>query len=412
MEQNSNQDSQRIRLLLVSTEMHIGGVTTALLSLLNTLDYGRFSVDLLLYDHGGPLQGEIPPQVRLLPPAKQPVGLRRWIRQLRVFSPSYLAGRMNALLLKYLRNQGTQGLQVRSRLGSRYSRRFDREYDLAISFIEFWPFYYTAHYVKARRKLAWIHTDYANSELDVRLDYREYGCYDRIVFVSESCRENFCTLVPEFAKSAVYLPNLVSERYIQNRSLQKPAKVLRAEGIRLITCSRINFQQKALDRGVRVFDRLCREGHLKNVTWYILGSGPDSEALRKMIHQMGRENQIELMEAEENPLPLVRQCDGFLLLSRFEGKPLAVTEALILGLPALVTRYSSAAEQIENGVNSLIVDNTEEGIAEGLIRFCEEPGLLEKLARRVRMEHFGNETDIERYYALWKEIGVPIPPEK
>ena len=54
------------KILFVYTAMIIGGATTSLLSLLHSIDYKHYDVDLLLYEHNGPREGEIPPQVRIL----------------------------------------------------------------------------------------------------------------------------------------------------------------------------------------------------------------------------------------------------------------------------------------------------------------------------------------------------------
>ncbi len=41
---------------------------------------------------------------------------------------------------------------------------------------------------------------------------------------------------------------------------------------------------------------------------------------------------------------------------------MAVTEALMLGVPALVTTYASAKEQIENGIDGVIIENTDDAV--------------------------------------------------
>ena len=99
--------------------MHMGGVTTALLALLRTIDYSKYDVDLLLYDHHGVLHAEIPPEVRLLPAA----GERRiGTKYSRLLSPAYLKGRLQALWLERVQGRLLEGLQVRSRLGARFTQ--------------------------------------------------------------------------------------------------------------------------------------------------------------------------------------------------------------------------------------------------------------------------------------------------
>ena len=53
-------------ILIAYDTMMTGGTTTALLSLLNELDYDRVSVDLILFMNEGPFLKDIPHQVNLL----------------------------------------------------------------------------------------------------------------------------------------------------------------------------------------------------------------------------------------------------------------------------------------------------------------------------------------------------------
>ena len=48
--------------------------------------------------------------------------------------------------------------------------------------------------------------------------------------------------------------------------------------------------------------------------------------------------------------------DIFILLSQYEGMPLAVTEAMILGVPVIVTKYESAIYQVSSECG-IVVEN-------------------------------------------------------
>lgn len=57
------------KLLFAYPEMLIGGSTTSLLSLFNTIDYNKYEVDLILYRNRGEFLKAIPEKVNLLPQA-------------------------------------------------------------------------------------------------------------------------------------------------------------------------------------------------------------------------------------------------------------------------------------------------------------------------------------------------------
>ncbi|MFR8531253.1 MAG: glycosyltransferase [Anaeromassilibacillus sp.] len=46
---------------------------------------------------------------------------------------------------------------------------------------------------------------------------------------------------------------------------------------------------------------------------------------------------------------LLRACDVYLQPSRFEGKSIAVDEAMVLCKPILLTDFSTAADQVTSG---------------------------------------------------------------
>ena len=61
------------KLLFVYDNMSTGGTTTALLSLLDKIDYQQYEVDLLLFRNEGPFMDRIPKQVNLLEAAYRPI---------------------------------------------------------------------------------------------------------------------------------------------------------------------------------------------------------------------------------------------------------------------------------------------------------------------------------------------------
>ena len=83
---------------------------------------------------------------------------------------------------------------------------------------------------------------------------------------------------------------------------------------------------------------------------------------------------------------------------------MAVTEAMMLGLPALVTNYASAAEQVRQGVDGLIVENSQQGVTEGLCRLVAQPEEVQRMGRAAAAHDYGNEGDVARLYALLDEI--------
>ena len=90
----------------------------------------------------------------------------------------------------------------------------------------------------------------------------------------------------------------------------------------------------------------------------------------------------------------------YLQPSRFEGKSIAVDEAMVLCKPILLTDFSTAADQVTSGENGLIVPMTPEGIAEGLEKLLTDGELRQRFHDALEAEDYTNENEIEKVYSL------------
>jgi len=79
---------------------------------------------------------------------------------------------------------------------------------------------------------------------------------------------------------------------------------------------------------------------------------------------------------------------------------MAVTESFIMGLVPVVTAYTSANEQIRNGVDGLVFENSDEGLYEGLRHLLEHPQIIDELKKNVANTDYGNEKEIEVFDKL------------
>jgi glycosyltransferase involved in cell wall biosynthesis len=105
----------------------------------------------------------------------------------------------------------------------------------------------------------------------------------------------------------------------------------------------------------------------------ILGDGPDTEATREIVRQLGLTEIVELPGKVVHDEVLRRVAAGSCLLhpSEREGYGLVVVEAVSVGTPAIVVRggENAATELVEDGVNGFVVESAEpRAIADGIVR--------------------------------------------
>lgn len=386
------------RIIFAYPAMMLGGSTTSLLSILYNLDYEKYSVDLLLDRNTGEWLSDIPKEVHLLKPSYlYPDAKQRIIHQ--IFSPRYMLAKFKAKQIQKQTGSYQRGQQYLEMKDVDFYRDIDEEYDVAIAFLEGQQCKYVANHICAKRKIAWIHVDYKASQFCYEYDIDSMKRFDKIVTVSEECLKSYCEMFPELASKCVCVENILSQNRIEILSERDKASITPdATKINFVTTCRISFKSKGLDRAVRALVRVRddRITDFEKLRWYIVGDGDDRSALQKQIDDVGLSEQIFLLGMKTNPYPYLKNMDLFFLPSIWEGKPMAVTEAQILGLPALVTHYASAYEQVQDGIDGMVVENSEDGVYNGIKAVLENQTNLSVWKENVEKNNYSNVEEIQK----------------
>ena len=399
------------RIFIAMHYMEIGGAETALVGLLNALDPARVDVDLFLYDHRGEMMQFIPEWVNLLPQIPKYSVLERPIVELvkRGFW-GIAAARLWAKWLSqkaYKRSGSTLenngGLDKMSKCTTPLLPKINQSvtYDLAISFLT--PHRIVAEKVKAKKKIAWIHTDYTRVWVDAEDELKVWQKYDYVASISGDVTNTFLQVFPSLAPKIVEIENILSPSFVRKRAeLQNVDKEIRHEGtITLLSVGRFS-DAKNYDNVPDICKRLINETKL-NIKWYIIGYGGDEALIRKKIKEAGMEEHVILLGKRSNPYPYIKACDIYVQPSRYEGKSVTVREAQMLCKPVVVTNYPTAPSQIRSGIDGVIVPMDNEGCAHGLAEVICDKSLQERIIAHLKTHDYGNESEVEKIYTLINE---------
>lgn len=397
--------NRKIKLLVCFIQAHIGGAMTSLVNFLNALDTDIYDVDVMFYENDG--RHGIKEDINILPQGKihERLSLMNIIKK--VASPLYIRARILDLYYKKIKNNKRKAVQIMSKEGCKYSRKLEKEYDIAVAYEFTWCMNYVINRVKAKKKVLWHHVEFEKSGMDFKVDKKALDKADALVFVSEDCMKSYQNKHPEHKDKAYFIPNLLSGEYVKNKGEEYEAELPFEDSnslIKLVTVARISFEHKGLDRAVKAFERLKKDGLTDNVKWVIIGKGRDSEKLDDMIKEAGLEDVIYPIGVRENPIPYLKKFDAFLLPSRHEGKPMVITESFIMGVVPLVTEYTSAHEQIKDGYDGLVFENNEEALYEGLKKVIKDKSILLKLKENVLNTDYGNEKEIAVFDKLAEKM--------
>lgn len=399
------------RIFIAMHYMEIGGAETALVGLLNALDPARVDVDLFLYDHRGEMMQFIPEWVNLLPQIPKYSVLERPIVELvkRGFW-GIAAARLWAKWLSqkaYKRSGSTLenngGLDKMSKCTTPLLPKINQSvtYDLAISFLT--PHRIVAEKVKAKKKIAWIHTDYTRVWVDAEDEMKVWQKYDYVASISGDVTNTFLQVFPSLAPKIVEIENILSPSFVRKRAeLQDVDKEIRHEGaFTLLSVGRFS-DAKNYDNVPDICKRLINNTKL-NIKWYIIGYGGDEALIRQKNKEAGMEEHVILLGKRSNPYPYIKNCDIYVQPSRYEGKSVTVREAQMLCKPVVVTNYPTAPSQIRSGIDGVIVPMDNEGCAHGLAEVICDKSLQERIIAHLKTHDYGNESEVEKIYTLINE---------
>ena len=392
------------RILIFSHAMELGGAERVLLGLLEAIDTTRCDVDLFLMRHEGELLKDIPDTIHVLPEIPQYSCLA--VPIMNVLKKGQFGVAFGRLLGKEKAKQRCKALDVTGEndIALEYSHKYtelfmpdigDGTYDLAISFLT--PHYFVRDKIQAKKKIAWIHTDYSKLSVDYESQLPMWSAYDQIISISDQVSKAFLGVFPELSGKVEVLPHFMPVEYILRKAKEECERFEASDRVSLLSVGRFS-NAKNFDNVPDICRRIREAG--VNIKWYLIGYGGDEPLIRQKIAEAGMEEYVVILGKKENPYPYIKSCDLYVQPSRYEGKCVSVIEAQILGKPVVITDYPTSGSQLENGVDGVIVPQDNAGCAEGIIRLLQDPEKMAELQRNCANRDYSNAEAMDKLYAL------------
>ena len=394
------------KILIFSHALELGGAERSLIGLLGAIDKSEYRVDLFLMRHTGELMKYIPEGVNLLPEIPEyTVPARPMATTLREGYVRLTLGRLRGKLAarRYDKKHLCSDSIVELDYSHKYIRKLmppiepETEYDLAISFLT--PHYLAREKVRAKKYLAWIHTDYTRVGIDTDSELAMWGAYDYIASISDSVKEGFSKVFPSLSDKLVQIGNILPTDIVRADAEDDVSDEMGAGRIKLLSVGRF-CNAKNFDNVPFICRRLNKAG--LDVTWYLIGFGGDEALIREKIAEAGMEKRVIILGKKENPYPYIASCDLYVQPSRYEGKAVTVREAQMLGKSVVIAEYATSASQLEDGVDGVIVPQDNDGCADGIAALLRDPGKMEMLMENCRARDYSDAAEVERIYEIMK----------
>ena len=351
------------RIAFFQEDLGPGGIQKSLFNLLRNLDYGRVDAELFLFEEGCFYEGGLPQELTVHVLKRPP--------RICSFLP----------------------FETAEKLWHPDWEQYG-EYDLAADFNSYqFSCAAGALGVKAKKRVMWIHN---NVEIKQRNEWKyrvlwyffkgKFSRFDGFVPCSPALEEPFRRLSGQTSAEYRVIANYIDVSEIRRKQREPLAEKLIAE----IDENQVNFvalgrlsHQKGYDIMIPLFARCCRERD--DLHLFIMGDGPERETLQQLIAQEAP-GRIHLLGQQSNPYAIMNRMDAFFSTSRYEGQPLNIEEAKVIGLPIYCTRN---LEQYTEEVQGMEESELESAILRAQ-KVPKQPDDLEEYNRRV----------LERIYQL------------
>lgn len=127
-----------------------------------------------------------------------------------------------------------------------------------------------------------------------------------------------------------------------------------------------------------------------------LAAAGAGDAFRPVRSEDAGKTHLDLMK-------FVREADAFVLASHVEGLPIALLEAMALGVPSVSTRVNAIPEAVVDGETGLLVEPRDAvAIAEAVLRLKNDPNLAARLATAGKEKVIAEFNEIAVAEVAWK----------
>lgn len=258
----------------------------------------------------------------------------------------------------------------------RVKRLLRGHYDVGISFLDsiFSEILFYPGPVIDKRMVV-LHSSYlsySNKSQFIQGEYKKklferYAKLDTIISVSNDVEREFVEAIGRFKDMRViYNPiNVDQIRKKANEAVEENTN----GRVQLLAIGSL-IPVKNHMRLLRAAELLVKDGF--DFQLRILGRGTLQQTLQAFIDERNLNKHIQLVGFVENPYPLLKSSDIFVLSSIAEGLPTVIGEAMVLGVPVVSTNCPGGREILDYGKYGVLTEQDDFALYEGIKKLLNE----------------------------------------
>lgn len=379
-----------MKILFVAQNLQMGGIQKALINTLKELsDNEKYEIDVFSFGKGI-LMNEIPSGINVFTgnlalelistpfnEVKKTKNILHLINRIFYMIIVRLIGSRNFYRLLFASQKKFKGYNVAiSYFNDVASGYFNKGTNLFVDEI-----------IEADKKIAWIHTDPIEARFDYQSCLNIYEKYDSLVCVSKAVKQKFADFLPEYKEKMNVVYNFFPTAEIRKKSLEYTP--FKKGNIDIVSVGRIDNSTKRFNLIPQIC-KMLKDSCTQNFRWRVVGNGPHLEENKKLVDDLGISDVVEFVGEYENPYPFIKESDLLILTSAYEGYPMVIGEALILGVPVITTNFAAACEQVKSGYNGMVTDSNLEDIYITIKSVIENTQLIDSMKQYIVEHEYSN----------------------
>lgn len=389
-------NNKKPRVVIVMTNLCMGGMSRSLINFVENLKLYA-NIDIALFRDDGDMMNQFPKDVKLIvPKGYMDVFVENRKDCKKLGFKKYLFRNLMSIYAKIFKsNKGFV------KFACKHSQKLIG-YDVAISYNGVVPngnpsvgsAEYVLNNIMAKKKFAITHDDYLPHHYKPHA-VKLYKQFDKVFAVSSSCKNRIIEHVPELTDKMDYLYNFCNDEELKNK-LNTTVDLNKTFNI--VTVARLS-PEKGVLRALKVVKILKDKGY--KFTYNIVGSGGEENNIKNFIAKNNLTDCVKLLGYQSNPYPYIKASDLMLCTSYRESFGISLVESMLLGVPVLSTKTTSAEEVV--GEYGFICENTDEDIYNKLNCILSNIQVVEEKKNLLKSYTFDNEKIIQKFLNLCEE---------
>lgn len=364
--------------LIYAGDLNKNGITTALLSVLDNIDLTRYNYYISFRERNlrtDPLRTcVLPAEVSVIPISAD------------MFYDFQSARAFN----EFTKNGGEKPLSVLKEAYRREIRRHFHgiKFDHVIHYNGYENFIIGLLMMFDARKTIYVHNDMVQ---EIKMKHNQnrhflhwaYNEYDNVIAVSDDIveptaqisgkRDNIRVISNFHNHKLVVEKSQMTMEFQVNTEIYCPHPdgvnhILKQDGYKFITIGRFS-PEKGHFRLIDAFEEFHKT-HSDSSLIIIGGLGKLYANTVKKVRQTSCWENIVLIRSMQNPMPILKQCDLFILSSIYEGLGLVMLEADSLNVPVFSTDVNGPRNFLKH-YGGYLVEDSMEGILQGMYDFID-----------------------------------------